>query len=171
MSSARVSELRRIQDSPSSSTLKTSAMIFAIRSVFESLAPHWNPTCWRANGSGLATHLQLDHDLGINPIEVFHNTSGKNAANIALVIDVMDELSRGRGEGFCIDSGDGDFTRLALTLREWGLPVLVFGTESTPHSLRSASTEFHLLSSGPMQNRVPACIRALTRLRQAIWAW
>jgi uncharacterized LabA/DUF88 family protein len=123
-----------------------------IRSVFECLAPHWNSICRRAYGSGLATHRQLFRDLGINPIEVFHNTSGKNAADIALVIDVMTELNNGRSEAFCIVTGDGDFTRLALTIREWGLPVLVFGPQSTPESLRSASTEFHLLSSGSMQN-------------------
>jgi len=126
----------------------------AIRSVFECLAPHWNSICRRAYGSGLAAHRQLFRDLGISPIEVFHNTSGKNAADIALVIDVMTELNLGRSEAFCIVSGDGDFTRLALTIRERGLPVLVFGPQSTPESLRSASTEFHLMSSSPMQNRV-----------------
>jgi hypothetical protein len=118
----------------------------AIRSVFESLAPHWNCICRRAYGSGLATHLQLFRDLGISPIEVFHNTPGKNAADIALVIDAMKELSLGRSEAFCIVSGDGDFSRLVLTIREWGLPVLVFGPENTPESLRSAGTEFRLLS-------------------------
>jgi hypothetical protein len=123
----------------------------AIRSVFESLAPRWNSICRRAYGSGLATHLPLFRDLGINPIEVFRNTPGKNTADIALVIDVMTELNRGRSEAFCIVSGDGDFSRLALTIRESGLSVLVFGPESTPDALRSASTEFHLLPSKPVQ--------------------
>ena len=41
-------------------------------------------------GSGLAAHLQLFRGLGVNPIEVFRNTPGKNAADIALVIDMRD---------------------------------------------------------------------------------
>jgi hypothetical protein len=84
---------------------------------------------------------------------VFPNTPGKNAADIALVIDVMTELGIGRSEAFCIVTGDGDSSRLALTIREWGLPVLVFGPESTPESLWSARTESHLLPSRPMQER------------------
>jgi hypothetical protein len=123
----------------------------AIRSAFESLAPRWNSICRRAYCSGLGTHLPLFRDLGISPIEVFRNTPGKDATDIALVIDVMSELSLGRTEAFCVVSGDGDFSRLALTIRESGLPVLVFGPESTPDSLRSASTEFHLLPSKPVQ--------------------
>ena len=34
-------------------------------------------------GSGLAAHLQLFRGLGVDPIEVFRNTPGKNAADIA----------------------------------------------------------------------------------------
>jgi len=117
----------------------------AIRSVFVSLAPDWNCICRRAYGSGLATHLQLFRELDIRPIEVFQNTSGKNAADIELVIDAVKELNFGRTEAFCIVSGDGDFSRLVLTIREWGLPVLVFGPENTPELLRSAGTEFRLL--------------------------
>jgi len=88
-------------------------------------------------GSGLAAPLRLFRNLGVSPIEVFRNTPGKIAADIALVIDVMTELSRGRSEVFCIVSGDGDFNRLALTIRESGSPVLVFGPESTPDSLHA----------------------------------
>jgi len=57
-------------------------------------------------GSGLAVHLQFFRGFGISPTEVFRNTPGKNAADIALVMDVMTELSRARGEAFCIVSGD-----------------------------------------------------------------
>ena len=132
----------------------------AIRSIFDCLAPRWTPICRRAYGLGLVSHRHLFRDLGISPIEIFHNTTGKNAADIALVIDVMTELSPGRSEAFCIVSGDGDFTRLAMTIREWGFPVIVYGPESTPDSLRAACTEFHLLSSEPMQNEVSFAYRS-----------
>jgi hypothetical protein len=48
-------------------------------------------------------------------------------------------------DAFCLVTGDGDFTRLAIAIREKGLPVLVFGGASAPISLRRASTEFHEL--------------------------
>jgi len=135
----------------------------AIRSVFDFLAQRWNPICRRAYGFGLVKHRELFRDLGISPIEILHNTTGKNAADIALVIDAMTELSLGGSEAFCIVSGDGDFTRLALTIRERGLPVLVFGPESTPDSLRAACTEFHLLQSKPSQDKGSSGPESLTR--------
>lgn len=135
----------------------------AIRSVFDFLAQGWNPICRRAYGFGLLRHRDLFRDLGIIPIEILHNTTGKNAADIALVIDAMTELSLGRSEAFCIVSGDGDFSRLAQIIRERGLPVLVFGPESTPASLRTACTEFHLLQSNQSQNKESSAPESLTR--------
>ena len=75
----------------------------------------------------------------------------------------MTELSLGRSEAFCIVSGDGDFSRLAQIIRERGLPVLVFGPESTPASLRTACTEFHLLQSNQSQNKESSAPESLTR--------
>ena len=51
------------------------------------------------------------------------NTTGKNAADIALVIDAMDLMHKGKLDGFCLVSSDSDFTRLAQRLREDGLVV------------------------------------------------
>jgi len=135
----------------------------AIRSVFDFLAQGWNPICRRAYGFGLVRHRDLFRDLSIIPIEILHNTTGKNAADIALVIDAMTELSLGRSEAFCIVSGDGDFSRLAQIIRERGLPVLVFGPESTPVALRTACTEFHLLQSKPSQDKESSAPEGLTR--------
>jgi len=135
----------------------------AIRSVFDFLAQGWNPICRRAYGFGLVRHRDLFRDLSIIPIEILHNTTGKNAADIALVIDAMTELSLGRSEAFCIVSGDGDFSRLAQIIRERGLPVLVFGPESTPVALRTACTEFHLLQSKPSQDKGSSGPESLTR--------
>jgi hypothetical protein len=49
----------------------------------------------------------------IDPYQQFAYTSGKNASDIALVIDAMDLLHSGRFDGFCLVSSDSDFTRLA----------------------------------------------------------
>jgi uncharacterized LabA/DUF88 family protein len=69
-------------------------------------------------------------------------TSGKNASDIALVIDAMDLLHSGRFEGFCLVSSDSDFTRLASRLREEGVDVYGFGEQKTPESFRQACKRF-----------------------------
>jgi len=70
------------------------------------------------------------------------NTTGKNAADIALVIDAMDLLYKGTLDGFCIVSSDSDFTRLTQRLREDGLAVYGFGERKTPEAFRNACTRF-----------------------------
>ena len=51
------------------------------------------------------------------------NTTGKNAADIALVIDAMDLLYKRTLDGFCLVSSDSDFTRLAEFIPEGALLV------------------------------------------------
>lgn len=78
----------------------------------------------------------------IDPYQQFAYTSGKNASDIALVIDAMDLLHSGRFDGFCLVSSDSDFTRLASRLREEGADVYGFGTQKTPESFRQACRRF-----------------------------
>src|SRR6478736_7081327 len=78
----------------------------------------------------------------IDPYQQFAYTKGKNAADIALVIDAMDLLHSGRFDGFCLVSSDSDFTRLASRLREQGADVYGFGTRKTPESFRQACRRF-----------------------------
>jgi len=72
----------------------------------------------------------------------FAYTTGKNASDIALVIDAMDLLHSGRFDGFCLVSSDSDFTRLASRLREEGADVYGFGARKTPESFRQACRRF-----------------------------
>ncbi len=78
----------------------------------------------------------------IIPQQQFPYTSGKNAADIALVIDAMDLLHTGRFEAFCLVSSDSDFTRLAARIREQGIDVYGFGEQKTPESFRQACRRF-----------------------------
>ncbi|MBY8826345.1 NYN domain-containing protein [Sphingomonas colocasiae] len=78
----------------------------------------------------------------IMPHQNFAYTSGKNASDIALVIDAMDLLHSGRFDGFCLISSDSDFTRLAARIREQGLDVYGFGEQKTPESFRQACRRF-----------------------------
>jgi hypothetical protein len=78
----------------------------------------------------------------IMPHQNFANTVGKNASDIALVIDAMDLLHSGRFDGFCLVSSDSDFTRLAARIREQGFDVYGFGERKTPDSFRQACKRF-----------------------------
>ena len=70
------------------------------------------------------------------------NTKGKNASDIALVIDAMDLMHKGTLDGFCLIISDSDFTRLAQRLREDGLAVYGFGERKTPEAFRNACNRF-----------------------------
>jgi uncharacterized LabA/DUF88 family protein len=78
----------------------------------------------------------------IIPQQQFAYTTGKNASDIALVIDAMDLLHSARFDGFCLVSSDSDFTRLAARIREQGIDVYGFGEQKTPESFRQACRRF-----------------------------
>ncbi|MEX0317879.1 MAG: NYN domain-containing protein [Ruegeria sp.] len=81
-------------------------------------------------------------NLAIVPHQQFANTTGKNASDIALVIDAMDILHSGRFEGFVLISSDSDFTRLASRIREQGLDVFGIGMRKTPAAFVAACKRF-----------------------------
>lgn len=91
--------------------------------------------------------------LAIVPHQQFANTTGKNASDIALVIDAMDILHSGRFDGFVLISSDSDFTRLASRIREQGLDVFGMGMRKTPTAFVKACKRFiyveNLISDAP----------------------
>jgi hypothetical protein len=108
-----------------------------------------------------AEHLSAH---AIMPHQIFANTPGKNASDIALVIDAMDLLHTGRFDGFCLVSSDSDFTRLAARIREQGLAVYGFGEQKTPASFVQACKRFvyteTLLPAPPKPPKPPKPPRA-----------
>lgn len=107
-------------------------------------------------------------DKSIQPTQVFPYTTGKNASDIALIIDAMDLLHTKDLDGFCLISSDSDFTRLASRLREEGADVYGFGAQKTPESFRQACRRFiyaeNLLpeSAAPEGAREAGAVRALS---------
>ncbi len=81
-------------------------------------------------------------DHAIRPMQQFANCPGKNATDGAMIIDAMDLLHQHRLDGFCIISSDGDFTRLAVRIREEGVDVHGFGDRQTPFSFIAACSSF-----------------------------
>lgn len=69
------------------------------------------------------------------------HAKGHNASDIELVIGAMDLLAENSVDGFCLVSSDGDFTPLAIRLREAGKMVYGCG-RSAPEAFRNACHEF-----------------------------
>src|SRR5499425_3228166 len=94
------------------------------------------------SGQRLKSWADILQKYAIDPYQQFAYTAGKNASDIALVIDAMDLLHSRRFDGFCLVSSDSDFTRLASRLREEGADVYGFGAQKTPESFRQACRRF-----------------------------
>lgn len=111
------------------------------------------------SGTGHKSWADILSRHAIIPHQNFAYTKGKNASDIALVIDAMDLLHSGRFDGFCLVSSDSDFTRLAARIREQGTDVYGFGEQKTPESFRQACLRFiyteNLLPEAPAPDRDP----------------
>ena len=116
------------------------------RAIFEEIATLGEANVRRIYGDFSGDRLRGWRDvmqpLAIVPAQQFNYTTGKNAADITLVIDAMDLMHRGGIDGFCLVSSDSDFTRLAQRLREDGARVYGFGEKKTPEAFRNACTRF-----------------------------
>ncbi len=135
--------------------------------LFDEIAKLGEASVWRIYGDFVSARLKAWIDVlarhAIIPQQQFAYTTGKNASDIALVIDAMDLLHSGRFDGFCLVSSDSDFTRLASRIREHGVDVFGFGEAKTPESFRQACGRFiyteHLLPDAPA-SEVVAGIKA-----------
>ncbi|WP_081303127.1 NYN domain-containing protein [Gilliamella sp. App6-5] len=95
----------------------------------------------------------------ITPVQQFAYTKGKNATDMAIVIDAMDLLYSNLFDIFCIVSSDSDFTRLALRIRENGIAVYGFGLKKTPESLIKGCDKFiHLENLIKIEKAPPTSI-------------
>ncbi len=94
------------------------------------------------SGTRLKPWADIMFDHAMTPQMHMSTAGGKNASDIALVVDAMDMLHTGRFDGFCIISSDSDFTRLASRIREQGLDVFGFGEKKTPESFRRVCSRF-----------------------------
>lgn len=116
-----------------------------IDAMLEEIAKYGTATVKRIYGDwshGLSKWKAALLPHAIIPVQQFAYTKGKNATDMALVIDAMDLLYSGNFDGFCLVSSDSDFTRLASRIRESGLAVYGFGEKKTPESFRKACDKF-----------------------------
>ena len=104
-----------------------------------------------SRGNGWTEGILLEHS--IMPVQQFSYTTGKNATDMAMVIDAMDILYKNKVQGFCLVTSDSDFTRLAMRLREENMFVLGMGESKTPQALTRACNKFIHLNLVAEQNK------------------
>lgn len=100
----------------------------------------------RAYGNWKKTELkgweEKLHEHAIRPMQQFDYSKGKNASDMAMVIDALDLLYTDRPDAFGIVSSDADFTPLVMHLRAKGAVVYGFGMQKTPEPFVNACSRF-----------------------------
>jgi uncharacterized LabA/DUF88 family protein len=124
-----------------------------IELVLNELARHGVANVRRAYGNWKSPHLQkweqALHPLAIQPMQQFAYSNGKNASDMAMVVDAMDLLHSGRFDAFAIVSSDADFTPLVMRLRSQNMRVFGFGAKQTPAPFVNACSTFLYLDETP----------------------
>jgi uncharacterized LabA/DUF88 family protein len=96
------------------------------------------------------------HDFAIQPMQHFDLVKGKNASDMALLIEAMDILYTKNVGTFCLVSSDCDFTPLVLRLRAEGRQVIGFGDHRAPAPFVSSCTRFLYLDEPDAVKTGPA---------------
>jgi uncharacterized protein (TIGR00288 family) len=122
-----------------------------IEAVIAELAQYGVANIRRAYGnwgsSNLKSWAECLHDHAIRPVQQFDYTKGKNATDVAMVIDAMDLMYTQNLDAFAIVSSDSDFTPLVMRILTNGLDVYGFGEEKTPKPFVSACSTFLFLEA------------------------
>jgi uncharacterized LabA/DUF88 family protein len=150
--------------------------------VLSEVAKYGVVTIRKAYGNWKSPTLQaweeLLHEHAIQPVQQYDLTKGKNASDIALVIDAMDTMYTKEIDVMCFISSDCDFTPLATRVLAEGKVVLGFGERKTPSAFVNACSKFLFLNepktAANEKNTKPKNIKSDTKLinllRQAIEA-
>ncbi|WP_201780288.1 NYN domain-containing protein [Acetobacterium bakii] len=116
-----------------------------VKSIFDELNAFGTVSIRRIYGNWKRTYGWNEDMLleySIQPIQQFDYTKGKNATDMAMVIDAMDILYTHKIDVFCIVTSDSDFTKLAMRLRESQAYVIGMGESKTPLALTKACNKF-----------------------------
>jgi uncharacterized protein (TIGR00288 family) len=84
-------------------------------------------------------------EFAIKPMQQYACTAGKNATDMAMVIDAMDILYTGKVDCICLATSDSDFTKLAMRFRNENYMVIGAGEQKTPKSFIAACDKFLLM--------------------------
>ncbi len=119
--------------------------------ILAELSRHGVINIRRAYGNWKKANLQAWeerlHEFAIRPMQQFDLTKGKNASDMALVIDALDLLYTDRPDAYGLVSSDADFTPLVMHLKAKGAAVYGFGLQQTPQPFQRACTQFLLVEN------------------------
>jgi len=114
--------------------------------ILAEVARHGVANVRRAYGDWKNPHIKqwegVLHEYAIRPIQQFAYSKGKNASDMAMVIDAMDMLYARNLDGFAIVTSDADFTPLVMRVLTDGLKVYGFGEQKTPKPFVNACSKF-----------------------------
>lgn len=126
--------------------------------IIAELASHGVVNILRAYGNWKKPELgrweEVLHEFAIQPMQYFDLVKGKNASDMALLIEAMDILYTKNVGTFCLVSSDCDFTPLVLRLRAEGRQVIGFGDRRAPQPFVSSCTRFLYLDEPDPANNV-----------------
>ncbi len=128
--------------------------------------------------SSLKAWEDLLHEYAIQPVQQYDLAKGKNASDIALVIDAMDVMYTREIDVMCFVSSDCDFTPMVTRALAEGKVVLGFGERKTPAPFVNACSKFLFLdqevknegANAAKSKNIKSDTRLINLLRQAIAA-
>jgi len=114
--------------------------------IFNDISKYGTVNIRRAYGNWKDKKLigweRLLQEYNIQPIQQFSYTQGKNATDIAMIIDIMDLLYTKELAGVALVTSDSDFTPIATRILSDGLTVYGYGEEKTPTAFTNACSQF-----------------------------
>ena len=117
-----------------------------IESIFDDLSQYGTVNIRRAYGDWKDKQLHgwenILQDYNIQPIQQFAYTKGKNATDIAMIIDIMDILYTKDLEAVVLITSDSDFTPIVTRILSDGLTVYGYGEVKTPMAFVNACSQF-----------------------------
>lgn len=117
-----------------------------IDTVLSELAKFGVVTIRKAYGNWKSPRLKgwedVLHEYAIQPIQQFDLTKGKNASDMALIIDAMDILYTKDIDVICLVSSDCDFTPLVTRTLADGKLVIGFGERKAPVAFVNSCSKF-----------------------------
>jgi len=117
-----------------------------IEGIFDDLSQYGTVNIRRAYGDWKDRKLQgwenILQDYNIKPIQQFAYTKGKNATDIAMIIDIMDILYTKELEAIVLITSDSDFTPIVTRILSDGLTVYGYVESKTPMAFVNACGQF-----------------------------
>ena len=122
-----------------------------LESVIKEVSVHGRIVVKRAYGNWKKENLKNWESelkrLAIKAEQQFDYVTGKNATDMALVIDAINLLHKSIYDAFVIVASDSDYTPLSINLHESGVYVMGVGEKKTPESFRNSCDEFVFLEN------------------------